>query len=137
MKTITLGFSLLIFMCFTISINAQEKSQTTTTNVTDSVEYTLNGTIASKAGKTVNIKINNQRTIPTIGQTGILQKYFEEEIFGMKTTGWLDIGKMKVASVKPDMVSMTIMEEHSVVTKDGQKVDNFKVGKIVNFNWKK
>ena len=137
MKKITLGFSLLIFMCFTISITAQEKSQTTSTNVSDFVEYTLNGTIASRTGKTVNIKINNQRTIPSVGQTGILQKYFEEEIFGMKTTGWLDIGKMKVASVKPDMVSMTIIEEHSVVTKDGQKVDNFKVGKIVNFTWKK
>ncbi|MBI5541993.1 MAG: hypothetical protein HY951_18195 [Bacteroidia bacterium] len=134
MKNLILVITLFAFIYFTISVNAQETLPVNKNN--DSIEYTLNGTIASKTGKTVNIKINNQRTIPTVGQTGILQKYFEEEIFGMKTTGWLDIGKMKVTSVKPDMVSMTIIEEHSVVTKNGQKVDNFKIGKIVNFNWK-
>lgn len=134
MNTIKNLAIILAFTFYSIYVSAQ--NSTLQANSTDSVEYTLNGTISSKAGKTVNIKINNQRTIPTVGQTGILQKYFEEEIFGMKTTGWLDIGKMKVTSVKPDVVSMTIIEEHSVVTKNGQKVDNFKVGKIVNFNWK-
>lgn len=134
MNTIKNLAIILAFTFYSIYVSAQ--NSTLQANSTDSVEYTLNGTISSKAGKTVNIKINNQRTIPTVGQTGILQKYFEEDIFGMKTTGWLDIGKMKVTSVKPDVVSMTIIEEHSVVTKNGQKVDNFKVGKIVNFNWK-
>lgn len=128
---------ILAFTSYTIYVSAQNSVLSANlAQITDSVEFTLNGTIALRTGKTVNIKINNQRTIPAVCQTGILQKYFEEEIFGMKTTGWLEIGEMKITSVKPEMVTMTIIEEHSVVTKDGQKVDNFKVGKIVNFNWK-
>ena len=124
-------------MFFSFSVSAQNLNQTKSQNPEDSIEYTINGVISSIVGKTVVVKIVNQRTIPVIGQVGILQKYFEEVVLGMKTTGWLDIGKMQISAVKTDIVSMIIIDEHSVVIKDGQKINNFKVGKTVNFNWKK
>ena len=135
MKIINLSF--LLFVFFSFSVSAQNLNQTKSQNPEDSIEYTINGVISSIVGKTVVVKIVNQRTIPVIGQVGILQKYFEEVVLGMKTTGSLDIGKMQISAVKTDIVSMIIIDEHSVVIKDGQKINNFKVGKTVNFNWKK
>ena len=123
-------------MFFLISIKAQDASQAKLAIVADSIEYMCDGTILSKTGKTVIIKITNQRIIPAVGQTGILAKYFEEEIFGIKTTGWLDIGKMKITSLKPNSITMTINEELSVVTKNGEKVNHFKPGNVVHFSWK-
>jgi hypothetical protein len=116
-------------------MNAQDTPQNTTT-INDSIEYMCDGTILSKTGNTVIIKIINQRTIPVIGQSGILAKYFEEEIFGIKTTGWLDIGKVKISLIKPTTISMTIINELSVVTKNGEKVNHFKLGNTVHFTWK-
>ena len=121
-------------MFFLISIKAQDASQAKLAIVADSIEYMCDGTILSKTGKTVIIKITNQRIIPAVGQTGILAKYFEEEIFGIKTTGWLDIGKMKITSLKPNSITMTINEELSVVTKNGEKVNHFKPGNVVHFS---
>ena len=134
MKTFIFSFSFFVF--FSIFVNAQEEPQTKTTTLADSVDYILDATILSKTGKTVIVKITNQRELPKDGQTGVLSKYFEEEIFGLKTTGWLDIGKMKITSVKPTSITMTITEELSVVTKNGEKVDHFIPGKIVHFTWK-
>lgn len=136
MKSTIFSFSFLLYVFFSISIKAQDVPQTKSTIVTDSVEYMCDGIILSKTGKTVILKISDQRTIPAVGQTGILAKYFEEEIFGMKTTGWLDIGKMKITSLKPNSITMTITEELSVVTKNGVKVDHFKSGNKVHFSWK-
>jgi len=136
MKILIFGFSLLFYLFFSISIKAQDVPQTKATTVADSVEYKFDGTILSKKGITVVVKINGQKELPTVGQSGILAKYFEEEIFGMKTTGWLDIGKMKITSVKPTSITMTIIDELSVVTKNGEKVDHFKPEKIVHFTWK-
>jgi hypothetical protein len=135
MRTLFFSFSFLLYIFISTSVKAQDIPQTTTTN-NDSVEYMCDGIILSKTGKTVVVKIVDQRELPSIGQYGILAKYFEEEIFGMKTTGWLDIGKMKITSVKPTSITMTIIDELSVVTKNGEKVDHFKPGKTVHFTWK-
>jgi len=136
MKTFIFSFSILLLSFFSISVKAQDTPQNPPAENTDSVEYMFDGTLLSKTGKTVTVKISDQRTLPAIGQSGVLAKYFEEEIFGIKTTGWLDIGKMKVTVVKSDSVTMTLEEELSVVTKDGQKVDHFKTGKLIHFTWK-
>lgn len=133
MKTLIFSFSFLVLFFFSSVIKSQDLPKTTTA---DSTEYMCDGTILSKTGKVVVVKITDQRALPTVGQSGILAKYFEEEIFGMKTTGWLDIGKMKITSVKSTSITMTIVEELSVVTKNGEKVDHFKPGKTVHFCWK-
>jgi hypothetical protein len=136
MKTIIFSLAFLLYLFFSISVKAQDMSQNKPTTVADSVEYMCDGTILSKTGTTIIIKITDQRATPAVGQSGVLAKYFEEEIFGMKTTGWLDIGKMKITSLKPNSITMTITEELSVVTKNGVKVDHFKPGNKVHFSWK-
>lgn len=136
MKIAIFSFSFLLFVFFSVPVKAQDVPQGKSTTVPDSIEYMCDGTILSKTGKTVIIKITNQRTIPAVGQTGVLAKYFEEEVFGIKTTGWLDIGKMKITSLKPNSITMTINEELTVVTKNGVKVDHFKSGNKVHFSWK-
>lgn len=101
----------------------------------DSLKIEIKGTIISKIGNKVNIKITEQSKKPIIGQVGTLSKYFEEKIFGINTTGWLDIGKTKVIALKLSTLTLYVIEEHSVIIKNDKKVDNFKVGATVKFEY--
>jgi hypothetical protein len=56
-------------------------------------------------------------------------------IFGAKTTGWLDVGEMKIQSVENNIVTMVLLEEKSIITINGQKEDHFKPGFTVKFGW--
>ncbi len=137
MKTSILLFAILICHILPVSLNAQADPAAKTTSVSDSLEYMFDGTILSKKGQTITLTIPNQRALPAAGQTGILAKYFEQDILGMKTTGWIDIGEVKITSVKITTVTMTLEKELSVITKNGEKVDHFKAGNVVHFTWKK
>ncbi len=101
----------------------------------DSANFEITGTIMSKNGVNVNIKIISQSILPSKEKVGTLSKYFEEKVFGFNTTGWLDIGKTKVIAVKSNIITLQIIEEHSVITKNDKKVDNFKIGATVKFEW--
>lgn len=137
MKTILLSFAILFFNILPFTLTGQVTSETKSNSVKDSLEYMFDGKILSKKGQTVTISISGQRALPSEGQNGILAKYFEQDILGMKTTGWLDIGEVKIISVKIATVTMSLEKELSVITKNGEKVDHFKAGNIVHFTWKK
>ena len=133
MKTYIVSIIILLSFSFPSMI----KAQTNTTQTSEKLEYMFDGTILSKKGQTITLTISNQRALPVAGQSGILAKYFEENILGMKTTGWLDIGEMKVVSVNIGTVVLSLEKELSVVTKNGEKVDHFKPGTLVHFTWTK
>ncbi len=116
--------------------NLFSQENTKSTNLkTDTLTFEITGTIISKNGTSVIIKANYNNKLPLKGQIGKLSKFFEEKIFGINTTGWLDIGKTKIVATKTNVFTLQILEEHSIITKNDKKVDNFKVGATIKFVW--
>jgi hypothetical protein len=101
----------------------------------DSVHYEFSGTIISRTGNIVKVQQTDNGMLPGKGEKGTLSKYFEKIIFGAKTTGWLDVGEMKIQSVENNIVTMILLEEKSIITINGQKEDHFKPGFTVKFGW--
>lgn len=121
MKTLLLAFSLLI-----IGLSAMAAPSDTTREVT--------GIITSKTGNIIVITADREYT-PEAGVNATLYKYFEEEIFGMKTTGWLDVALVKVTAVKGKVITLEILKENSEIIKNGKKVNHFVPGKTIKLQW--
>lgn len=89
----------------------------------------LTGTIVSRKGKVLTVTVD--QTPPGAGAEGILLKYFEKQILGMHTTGWLDIAAVRVKQAKEGQLHLVIVEEHSQMTVNGKKVNHFQKGTTV------
>jgi len=89
----------------------------------------VTGTIVSRKGKTLTVAVD--QAPPEAGAEGTLLKYFEKQILGMHTTGWLDIAAVKVKQAKEGQVQLVIVEEHSQMTVNGKKVNHFVKGTTV------
>jgi hypothetical protein len=87
------------------------------------------GTIVSRKGKVLTVAVD--QALPEAGAEGTLLKYFEKQILGMHTTGWLDIAAVKVKQAKEGQLQLVIVEEHSQMTVNGKKVDHFVKGTTV------
>jgi hypothetical protein len=101
----------------------------------DSTAKEITGELESKKGKTVKVSISNQSVLPDVGMTGTLSKYFEEEILGMNTHGYIDIAEVEVKSVTDSEVTFTIIKELTNIKLNGKKENLFKKGIIVKFEW--
>lgn len=101
----------------------------------DSTQNELNGQIQSKKGNKIIISVTSAETLPNVGTTGILSKYFEEEILGMYTHGYIDIGEVEVISVTENEVTFSLIKELSNIKINGKKENHFKKGNIVKFTW--
>jgi hypothetical protein len=101
----------------------------------DSTQKELNGEIQSKKGSTIKVSITSAESTPNVGVTGILSKYFEEEILGFSTHGYLDIGEVEVIAITESEVTFSLIKELSNIKINGKKENNFKKGNIVRFVW--
>lgn len=123
---------LLVLFLFPLFLFSQNQNTTQQNNAT---AYEFAGTIISKNGSIVKVKQTDSARLPGKNIEGILSKYFEKIIFGVNTTGWLDVGKIKIKSVENNIVTMELLEETSVITINGQKEDHFQPGFVVKFSW--
>ncbi|NVO04320.1 MAG: hypothetical protein HXX09_16625 [Bacteroidetes bacterium] len=127
MKNILI-ISICILLGTPLFLNAQTK--------TDSIEYKIEGKIIGKTGMILKVQQNQSDTIPKIGDKGELSKYFESNIFGGKTTGWLLVAKVMVTGIVKNNITFKILKEESIITINGAKKNNFEIGKTVKFIWK-
>ena len=119
---------LLIFT--TLIISPPIIAQTSDTTVSS-----FEGKIISKRGNNIVMSIQNKTNLPAIKQNGKLSLYFEEKIFGINTTGWLDIGETEIIKISDQQCNLLLKKELSEITKNGKKVDHFKPNNIVRFSW--
>lgn len=103
--------------------------------ISDSTQNEFTGEIESKKGKTIKVSITDPTNMPSEGITGTLSKYFEEEILGMSTHGYIDIAEVEVISVSGNVVTFSIIKELSEIKINGKKENHFKKGNIVRFEW--
>lgn len=101
----------------------------------DSAKYELNGQIESKKGKSIYVIITSVENLPALGAHGILSKYFEEEILGFNTHGYLDIAEVEVKDVEEGVITFSLIKELSNIKINGKKENHFKKGNIVRFTW--
>jgi hypothetical protein len=135
-KTICILFSaILIFSSFSLAKDFNSIKIHKSFTVSDSTQREITGEIESKKGKTVKVRISDPTSIPDVGTTGTLSKYFEEEILGMNTHGYIDIADVEVKSTNENIVTFTILKELSNIKINGKKENLFKEGVIVKFTW--
>ncbi len=101
----------------------------------DSTKYGLNGEIKSKKGNTIVVSIASIESMPIVGTIGILSKYFEEEILGLNTHGYIDIGEVEVTAITENEITFSLIKELSKIKVNGKKENHFKKGNIVRFIW--
>jgi hypothetical protein len=101
----------------------------------DSTAKEIKGELDSKKGKTVLVSFPNEPTLPEVGTTGTLSKYFEEEILGMNTHGYIDIAEVEVKSIDDNEITFKIIKELTNIKLNGKKENLFKKGIIVKFEW--
>lgn len=101
----------------------------------DSTTREISGELESKKGKTLKVSISNQTVLPEIGTTGTLSKYFEEEILGFSSHGYIDIAEVEVKSVNENEITFTIIKELTSIKLNGKKENVFKKGIIVKFEF--
>ncbi len=125
-------FSALIL--FALSSRSYSKAASFTA-VSDSAQNELNGQIESKKGKSIYVIITSVENLPALGTHGILSKYFEEEILGFSTHGYLDIGEVEVKDVEEGVITFSLIKELSNIKINGKKENHFKKGNIIRFSW--
>lgn len=134
MKTTSLFYKIGIIVLFIIPSYLYSQNQNAQQQ-NDSVHYEFAGTIISKAGNLIKVQQTDNSMLPGKDTKGTLSKYFEKVIFGAKTSGWLDVGEMKIQTVENNIVTMILLNEKSIITINGQKEDHFKPGFTVKFEW--
>lgn len=128
---LTLFTALILFALSSLSYS---KSASFTT-VSDSAKNELNGQIESKKGKSIYVIITSVENLPALGTHGILSKYFEEEILGFSTHGYLDVGEVEVKDVEEGVITFSLIKELSNIKINGKKENHFKNGNVVRFTW--
>jgi hypothetical protein len=132
-KYIIIFFVLFIFLpAFASAKDYRAFNQVT---ISDSTNKECTGEIDSKKGKTLIMKITEAFNLPEIGITGVLSKYFEEEVLGMNTHGYIDIAEVEVKEVDEGVIYFTIIKELTNIKINGKKENLFKKGVLVKFVW--
>ena len=95
---------------------------------------TFEGTILSRSGTELTLSTTGGE-VPPVGATGELSKHIVKQMFGAEVVMWLTIAQVKVTAVGKTTVTISIVEETSVVTVDGKKVDHFTKDSKVQLSW--
>jgi len=101
----------------------------------DSAMKEITGELESKKGKTVLVSFPNEPNLPDVGTTGTLSKYFEEEILGLSTHGYISLAEVEVKSIDDNEITFKIIKELTNIKTNGKKENLFKKGIIVKFYW--
>lgn len=94
----------------------------------------IEGLIYAREGDIVKV-VSEDSPLPPAGMQGEFLKHFEEKLGKMTMNGWLNVGVLEIVSVEGQNMKLRIIEEKSEILVDGEKVDHFKVGKRVKFQW--
>lgn len=96
----------------------------------------VEGKLVSLKGKTVTIKLDAKSDVP-VGAAVDVSRQFESKpgqksplgllgnILGGTVRGWVGVAKAKVEKVEGDVVTLTVIEEQSVMRVNGKKVNHF------------
>ncbi|MBX3187546.1 MAG: sel1 repeat family protein [Labilithrix sp.] len=99
----------------------------------------IEGKLLSATGGTVKVKVSSKEPL-TQGADVDFQRHFESKpgqrnalgvlgsIFGGTVTGWVGIAKARVSKIDGDVVTLTVVEERSVIKVNGKKVNHFTPG---------
>jgi len=104
-------------------------------NPHDTLQKECIGELASQKGKTLKMYFFQNEDLPALGALGILAKYFEEEVLGFYSHGYIDIAEVEVKDIDDGEVTFTILKELSSVRVNGKKESFFKQGNMVKFSW--
>lgn len=85
------------------------------------------GTVTARTGATVRLRLETHPG-PPAGTVVDLSAFFRKAIMGMQTTGWLLAAKARVHHTAGDAMTLVIVEEKSVMTVNGKKVDHLPAG---------
>ena len=92
---------------------------------TQPVPQEFEGTVLSVKGKIVAIKLDAPAALFT-KQAVEVYKFFNENILGMQSSGWLLAAEAKVVSIKENEVSLEITAEKSNMVINGKKIQHLK-----------
>lgn len=88
------------------------------------------GEMTSGSNSLSPIKITSS-TMPQVGESGDLYKYFESSLFGGRMTGTMSIAEVKVEKVSGNTAYLRVLKETSNITINGKKKDQFVTGNKV------
>jgi hypothetical protein len=125
----------IVFLFLPALITAKEYKVVNSESVSDSTQKECMGELESKKGKSLKVTVTDATNLPEIGMTGTLSKYFEEEILGMNTHGYIDIAEVEVKDAGNNEITFTILKELTNIKINGKKENLFKKGIIVKFSW--
>jgi hypothetical protein len=91
------------------------------------VQEDVTGTLVSRTGSSLTVKLDHPPA-PPLKARATLFKYFEKEIGGFKTSGWLEIAAVEVLKGSGMNLELSILEKRSVMTVNGKEVDHFAPG---------
>ena len=94
----------------------------------------MQGVVKLHAGNQLNLQIT-QGEAPSKGTVCEMSKEFEQTLGKMTMKGWLGVATVKVLARNEDMIKLEILEEKSEITVNDEKVDHFKVGKVMKLEW--
>ena len=83
--------------------------------------------LASRRGDLLITRLTSG-SAPAVGTELTLYKHVTRQLGRTKVTAWLNIADVTVAQVQGGTIKLTIVQENSVMTMNGQKVDQFKTG---------
>jgi hypothetical protein len=133
---IKISCALIIVLLFHLLVaTAKNYTAVNQSTISDSTTKECTGEIESKKGKTLKVNLNDDSILPEVGVKGTLSKYFEEEVLGMYTHGYIDIAEVEVKEVGIGVIYFTINKELTNIKINGKKENLFKKGVIVKFVW--
>lgn len=83
--------------------------------------------LASRRGDLLITRLTSG-SAPAVGTDLTLYKHVTRQLGRTQITAWLNIADVTVAQVQGGTIKLTIVQENSVMTMNGQKVDQFKTG---------
>ncbi len=94
----------------------------------------MQGIVKSHKGKKLELQVVKGQ-FPPANTVCEMSKQFEEKLGKMTMSGWLGVAKVKVISGNENTLKLEIIEEKSEITVNDEKVDHFKLGKMMKLDW--
>jgi antitoxin component YwqK of YwqJK toxin-antitoxin module len=104
----------------------------------DSTEHEIYGKLKYNSATKVRVILDQTVPVPPEGTICKMHKYFETQLFGFTSTGWLTIATIEAGTYFPatHILEVKVKEEHSDITVNGKKKNHFEAGNRVRLNWK-
>lgn len=91
------------------------------------------GTLVSARGEQLVVTLEGQT--PAVGSAGTVFKRVTKQLGKMSFEAWLDVASVRVEAVAGKRVTLTVTQENSVVTVNGQSKSHFTPGSAIRLEW--